>query len=79
VGLMDDIEAEQDAATKNRCPVNRARLSLGKDEFAELEKALGNPAYSAAAIARALTKYVPNAGVHGIAAHRKGTCACARG
>lgn len=79
MGLMDEIATEQGASNKNRCPVNRAREQLGKAEFAELEAALVNPSYSSAAIARALSKYVPNVGVHGIASHRKGTCACARG
>lgn len=79
MGLMDDIAEERDASTVNRCPINRARAALSDADFADLLAALDDQAVPGAAIQRALAKRIPNVGIHGLNAHRKGTCACARG
>jgi hypothetical protein len=76
---MDDIAEERDASAVNRCPVNRARETLSDADFADLMAALDDSAIPGTAIQRALAKRIPNVGIHGLNAHRNGTCACARG
>lgn len=79
MGLMDDIADERDASSVNRCPVHRAREELSNDDFADLMAALDDASIPGTAIQRALAKRISNVGIHGLNAHRKGTCACARG
>jgi hypothetical protein len=78
MGLMDEIAEEQQQATANRCPVNRAREQLSDADYRDLLAALDDPTVPGTAIQRALGKHLPNVGIHGLSAHRKGTCACAR-
>jgi len=79
VGLLDEITAEQEKTQPNRCPVAKVLPDLSKEDRADLEAAMANPALRHVAIARALDSRGLRVGEKGIASHRKGDCACARG
>lgn len=78
MGLFDEIAEEQIATTPNRCPYERLRGELSDEDFADFAKALDDRSIANAAIVRALKRRDIKADPKGIAAHRKGLCACAR-
>lgn len=78
MGLIDEIDAEQDASRPNRCGVNRVLQTLEGGDRDDLDKALADPGITTAAIHRALVKRGFKIDAKGVAYHRKGTCACAR-
>lgn len=79
MGLLDDITTEQEKTQPNRCPVAKVMPDLSAEDRADLEAAMANPAIRHVAIARALEARGLRVGDKGIAMHRKGDCACARG
>lgn len=79
MGLLDEIGAEQERTQPNRCPVAKVMPELSKEDLSDLQAAMANPAIRHVAIARALEARGLRVGDKGIAMHRKGDCACARG
>ena len=79
MGLLDDIGAEQEKTQPNRCPVAKILPELSKEDVADLEAAMANTVIRHVAIARALDARGLRVGEKGVASHRKGDCACARG
>ena len=78
MSLFDEIAEEQKATNPNRCPYQRLRGELSDEDYADFEKAVADPNIATSAIARALKRRGAKIDPKGIAAHRKGVCACAR-
>ncbi len=78
MGLLEDIGQEQSKTVPNRCPVSPLREQLDKDDLADLDTAMADAAIRHVAISRALRAHGHDVSEKAIAAHRKGTCACAR-
>jgi hypothetical protein len=79
VGLLDEISVEQDKTTQNRCPVAKLLGDLSPEDRADLDLALADDGIRHVAIARALSSRGYRVNEKGVAAHRRATCACARG
>ena len=78
MGLLDEIGEEQARTQPNRCPVAKVLPEMAKDDRADLEAALANPALRHVAIARALDRRGHRVSDKAIAAHRGESCACSR-
>ena len=78
MGLLDEIGEEQERTQPNRCPVAKVLPEMDKDDRADLEAAMANPALRHVANARALERRGHRVNANGIAAHRGESCACAR-
>ena len=78
-GLLDDIKAEQEASKINRCCLHRVSGELAEQDYADLMRAVDEPTIPVSVIQRAMLKRGVKLDPKGLGAHRKGTCACARG
>jgi len=78
VSLLEDIGQEQSKTIPNRCPVAPLREQLPPDDLADFDTAMADDAIRHVAISRALRSHGHDISEKAIAAHRKGTCACAR-
>lgn len=78
MSLLDDISQEQSKTVPNRCPVASLREQLSADDLKDLDTAMADDAIRHVAISRALRSHGHDVSEKAIAAHRRGTCACAR-
>lgn len=78
MGLLDEIGTEQEKTQPNRCPIQKMLPELSDADVADLETAMSDDGIRHVAIARALEHRGFRIGDKAVAAHRKGTCACAR-
>lgn len=78
MGLLEDIGQEQSRTIPNRCPVALLREQLSADDLSDFDTAMADHAIRHVAISRALRSHGHDVSDKAIAAHRRGTCACAR-
>lgn len=78
MGLLEDIGQEQEKTQPNRCPMAKQLVRMPDDVRGDLDTAMEDPNIRHVAIARALTANGFPVSEKGVAAHRRGTCACAR-
>ncbi len=78
MGLLEDIGQEQSRTIPNRCPIVMLREQLSADDLGDFDTAMADDAIRHVAISRALRSHGHDVSEKAIAAHRRGTCACAR-
>lgn len=78
MGLLEDIAEEQSKTVPNRCPVAALGEQLSPADLADLDAAMANDSIRHVAISRALRARGLDVSEKATAAHRRGTCACAR-